>query len=73
MSGPRGVGRNARPGPVSSSLKIPGTTCSRPAGRTIYTIEVVTSAGRFTIEGEGGVLPFLARHHFSKVEAPAIP
>ena len=41
---------------------------NRLAGRTIYTIEVVTNADRLTVEGEGGVLTFVARHHFSKVE-----
>ena len=41
---------------------------NRLAGRTIYTIEVVTSADRLTVEGEGGVLSFIARHHFNKVE-----
>jgi transcriptional regulator GlxA family with amidase domain len=41
---------------------------NRLAGRAIYTIEVVTSADRPTIEGEGGVLAFLARNHFRKVE-----
>ena len=41
---------------------------NRLAGRIIYTIEVVTSADRLTVEGEGGVLSFMARHHFNKVE-----
>jgi transcriptional regulator GlxA family with amidase domain len=41
---------------------------NRLAGRPIYAIEVVTNADRLTVEGEGGVLTFLARHHFSKVE-----
>jgi transcriptional regulator GlxA family with amidase domain len=41
---------------------------NRLAGRTIYTIEVVTNADRLTVEGEGGVLTFVARHHFDKVE-----
>jgi transcriptional regulator GlxA family with amidase domain len=41
---------------------------NRLAGRTIYAIEVVTSADRQTVEGEGGVLTFVARHHFGKVE-----
>jgi len=41
---------------------------NRLAGRTIYTIEVVTSADRLTVEGESGVLTFIARHHFKKVE-----
>jgi transcriptional regulator GlxA family with amidase domain len=41
---------------------------NRLAGRTIYTIEVVTNAERLTVEGEGGVLTFVARHHFKKVD-----
>jgi transcriptional regulator GlxA family with amidase domain len=41
---------------------------NRLAGRTIYTIEVVTNTDRLTVEGEGGVLTFLARHHFKRVE-----
>jgi len=41
---------------------------NRLAGRTIYTIEVVTSADRLTVEGESGVLTFVARHHFREVE-----
>jgi transcriptional regulator GlxA family with amidase domain len=41
---------------------------NRLAGRAIYTIEVVTSASRLKVEGEGGVLTFVARHHFSKVQ-----
>jgi transcriptional regulator GlxA family with amidase domain len=41
---------------------------NRLAGRTIYTIEVVTNADHLTVEGEGGVLTFIARHHFRNVE-----
>src|ERR1700730_2203307 len=41
---------------------------NRLAGRPIYSIEVVTNADRLTVEGEGGVLTFVARHHFKKVE-----
>jgi transcriptional regulator GlxA family with amidase domain len=41
---------------------------NRLAGRRIYSIEIVTSARRRTVEGEGGILTFLARQHFSKVE-----
>jgi transcriptional regulator GlxA family with amidase domain len=41
---------------------------NRLAERTIYTIEIVTNADRLSIEGEGGLLTFMARHHFSKVE-----
>src|ERR1700752_4550100 len=41
---------------------------NRLAGRPIYAIEVVTNAGRRKGEGEGGVLTFVARHHFKRVE-----
>jgi transcriptional regulator GlxA family with amidase domain len=40
---------------------------NRLAGRTIYTIEVVTSTDRLSVEGENGVLTFVAKHHFSMV------
>jgi len=43
---------------------------NRLVGRPIYSIEVVTSAKRLTVEGEGGVLTFVARHHFRKVTGP---
>src|SRR5204863_10052887 len=42
---------------------------NRLAGRTIYEIEVVTNSERLTVDGEGGVLTFIARHHFSKAGA----
>jgi transcriptional regulator GlxA family with amidase domain len=41
---------------------------NRLAGRAIYAIEVVTTAERLKVDGEGGVLTFLARHHFRRVE-----
>jgi len=41
---------------------------NRLAGRPIYAIEVVTNADRLTVEGEGGVLTFIAKHHFNRVE-----
>jgi transcriptional regulator GlxA family with amidase domain len=41
---------------------------NRLAGRAIYGIEVVTTGDRLTVEGEGGVLTFVARDHFEKVE-----
>ena len=41
---------------------------NRLAGRAIYAPEVVTRGDRATIEGEGGVLTFVARHHYSKVQ-----
>ena len=40
---------------------------NRLAGRVIYSIEVVTNSDRLTIDGEGGVLTFVARHHFRKI------
>jgi len=43
---------------------------NRLAGRTIYEIEIVTNAEHLTVDGESGVLTFVARHHFSKVEGP---
>jgi transcriptional regulator GlxA family with amidase domain len=41
---------------------------NRLAGRTIYTIEVVTNADGLTVECEGGVLTFIVRQHFTRVE-----
>jgi len=41
---------------------------NRLAGRNIYAIEVATNSDYLNIEGEGGVLTFMARHHFNKVE-----
>jgi transcriptional regulator GlxA family with amidase domain len=41
---------------------------NRLAGRRIYQIEVVTNTDSLTVEGEGEVLTFVAKHHFSKVE-----
>src|SRR5215467_4627952 len=40
---------------------------NRLAGRAVYTFEVATAGDRLTVEGEGGVLTFMARHHFSQV------
>jgi transcriptional regulator GlxA family with amidase domain len=40
---------------------------NRLAGRTIYTIEVVTNADTLAVDGEGGVLTFMARRHFNDV------
>jgi transcriptional regulator GlxA family with amidase domain len=41
---------------------------NRLAGRPIYAIEVVTNAEGRTVAGEGGVLTFMARQHFTKVK-----
>ena len=41
---------------------------NRLASRSIYEIEVVTNTDSLTVEGEAGVLTFVARHHFNKVE-----
>lgn len=43
------------------------TSVNRLASRAIYSIEVATSADPPTVEGEGGVLSFVARDHFSKI------
>src|SRR5262245_7341681 len=41
---------------------------NRLAGRTIYSIEIVTTGDGLSVETEGGSLTFLAQHHFGKVE-----
>jgi transcriptional regulator GlxA family with amidase domain len=41
---------------------------NRLIGRNMYAIEVVTNADRLTVEGEGGVLTFVAERHFSSIE-----
>jgi transcriptional regulator GlxA family with amidase domain len=41
---------------------------NRLAGRKIYAIDVLTNAESLSVEGEGGVLTFVAKHHFSKLE-----
>ena len=43
---------------------------NRLAGRPIYDLDVVTNAEGLTVEGEGGVLTFLARRHVTEVEGP---
>jgi transcriptional regulator GlxA family with amidase domain len=40
---------------------------NRLAARNIYAIEVVTNADQLTVEGEGGVLTFMAKHRFNEV------
>jgi len=41
---------------------------NRLAERIVYTIDVVTNADGLSVAGEGGVLTFIARQHFSKAE-----
>jgi transcriptional regulator GlxA family with amidase domain len=41
---------------------------NRLAGRTIYSVEVATTAQGMTVEGEGGVLTFIARQHVDSVD-----
>jgi transcriptional regulator GlxA family with amidase domain len=41
---------------------------NRLAGRTIYSIELVTTSEHLTVAGEGGVLTFMAQGHFSTVD-----
>jgi transcriptional regulator GlxA family with amidase domain len=44
------------------------SSVNRLAGRTIYTVEVVTNADRVTVASESGVLTFIAKDHFKRVE-----
>jgi hypothetical protein len=41
---------------------------NRLCGGNINAIEVVTNTDNLTVQGEGGVLTFVAKHHFNKVE-----
>lgn len=41
---------------------------NRLAGRTLYTLEVTTTSSGLKIAGEGGIITFMARQHFSKVK-----
>ena len=41
---------------------------NRLAKKTLYQIEVVTNAARLSVEGEGGILTFMAQRHFREVE-----
>jgi len=41
---------------------------NRLAGRTVYTIEVVTTTSGLKVEGEGGIMTFMARQHFSRLK-----
>jgi transcriptional regulator GlxA family with amidase domain len=41
---------------------------NRLAGRKIYAIEVVTNSDRLPFDGEGGVLTFIAKQNFRKIE-----
>jgi transcriptional regulator GlxA family with amidase domain len=43
---------------------------NRLAGRSIYTVEIVTTADHLTVEGEGGVLRFLAGRRLRGVRGP---
>jgi transcriptional regulator GlxA family with amidase domain len=42
-------------------------SANRLAGRKIYEIEVATNADSLTVEGEGEVLTFVAKHHFKRM------
>ena len=44
------------------------SSVNRLAGRTIYSIEVVTNSDRLTLDGESGVLSFAASHRFDRVD-----
>jgi transcriptional regulator GlxA family with amidase domain len=44
------------------------SSVNRLAGRPIYSIEIVTNAKPLKVDGEGGVLTFLAKQHFQEVK-----
>ena len=44
------------------------SSVNRLAGQVIYSIEVVTNAKRLEVDGEGGLLTFLAQSHFQDVK-----
>ena len=44
------------------------SSVNRLAGRPVYAVEVATSGDPAAVRGEGGVLSFVAQHHFSKVQ-----
>jgi transcriptional regulator GlxA family with amidase domain len=44
------------------------SSVNRLAGRTIYRVEIVTSAEPLTVAGEGGVLTFMAQRHLAQVD-----
>jgi len=41
---------------------------NRLAGRTLYSVEVTTTSEGLKVAGEGGIITFMARQHFSKVK-----
>src|SRR5262249_16821815 len=43
------------------------SSVNRLSGRRIYAVEIVTNADRLTVEGEGGILTFVAGSHFRNV------
>src|SRR5258708_7678340 len=44
------------------------SSVNRPGGRTIYSVEVVTSAKQMAVKGEGGMLTFTAQGRFQDVK-----
>ena len=44
------------------------SSVNRLAGRSIYSVELVTTANDLQVDGEGGLLAFHARSHFSEVK-----
>src|SRR5690242_6095324 len=44
------------------------SSVNRLAGRPIYSVELVTTAESLQVDGEGGLLAFHARSHFSEVK-----
>jgi transcriptional regulator GlxA family with amidase domain len=64
------VSRRQSPGRRIVAVVVPQvfSSVNRLAGRTIYTIEVATNTEHLAVDGEGGVLTFIARNHFNKIE-----
>src|SRR5262245_3395698 len=44
------------------------SAANRLSGKKVYSIEIVTNAGSLTVEGEGGVLSFLAQGRLQDVK-----
>jgi transcriptional regulator GlxA family with amidase domain len=44
------------------------SSVNRLAGRSIYSIEIVTTAEGLAVDGESGVLTFIATNHFANVD-----
>src|SRR5215813_8155230 len=46
------------------------SAANRLAGRTVYALEIATSKNELRVEGEGGMLSFLAQRRLREVKGP---